>query len=237
MEKYKLTIIIPVFNESENLKRVEREFLDYFKSSKLQSKALFINDGSTDDSLKIIKSICKENERFQYINFDRNYGLSTAIKAGFDHVKTELTGYIDADLQTHPKDFDLLIEHIGEYDLVTGNRSNNRKDSFVKNMSSKIANTIRRWFTNDRMDDTSCPLKIIKTSYAQRIPMFKGLHRFLPAMILLQNGLIKQIEVRHFPRVAGKAKFGLFNRLFGPLIDCFAYMWMKKKYINYKTKS
>lgn len=76
-------------------------------------------------------------------------------------------------------------------------------------------------------------LKVIKTAYAKRIPMFKGLHRFLPAMILLQNGKIIQIPVQHFPRIAGQAKFGLWNRLLGPLADCFAYLWMKKKYINY----
>ena len=85
------------------------------------------------------------------------------------------------------------------------------------------------------MDDTGCPLKIIKTEYAQRIPMFRGLHRFLPAMILLQNGSIKQVPIRHFERIAGTANFGVWNRLLGPLLDCFAYLWMKKKYINYKV--
>jgi hypothetical protein len=101
-------------------------------------------------------------------------------------------------------------------------------------MSSTIANGIRRAFTHDGMDDTGCPLKVIKTDFAKNIPMFKGLHRFLPAMILLQNGRIKQIPVQHFPRIAGVAKYGLWNRLLGPLLDCFAYVWMKKKYINYK---
>jgi hypothetical protein len=85
------------------------------------------------------------------------------------------------------------------------------------------------------MDDTGCPLKVIKTSYAKRIPMFNGLHRFLPAMILLQKGKIVQVPVRHFSRMAGESKFGVWNRLVGPLIDCFAYGWMKRKYINYKV--
>ena len=143
-----------------------------------------------------------------------------------------MTGYIDADLQTTPTDFNLLITHIGQYDLITGVRVN-RKDSLVKRASSKIANNIRRAFTHDGMDDTGCPLKIIRTDYAKRIPMFKGLHRFLPAMVLLQQGKIKQVPIQHFPRVAGKAKYGLSNRLWGPLMDCFAYLWMKKKYINY----
>jgi glycosyltransferase involved in cell wall biosynthesis len=231
---YQLTIIVPVYNEQDNLLRVEKELLNYIKIAKKPTKILFINDGSEDRSQELIEDICKRSEAFGFVSFKQNRGLSAAIKAGFDAVDTELVGYIDSDLQTAPEDFNLLLEEIGEYDLVTGVRAN-RKDSFVKNMSSKIANGIRRSFTHDGMDDTGCPLKVIKSDYAKRIPMFKGLHRFLPAMILLQNGKIKQIPVQHFPRVAGEAKFGLWNRLLGPLMDCFAYLWMKKKYINYEV--
>ncbi|MEO1031429.1 MAG: glycosyltransferase family 2 protein [Bacteroidota bacterium] len=229
---YKLTIIVPVYNEADNLERVETELISYLKIAKVPAMVLFINDGSGDQSQELIEGICQRNEAFHFVLFKENRGLSAAIKAGFDHSETELVGYIDADLQTAPEDFNLLLEHIDSYELVTGVRAD-RKDSFVKNMSSKIANGIRRAFTKDGMDDTGCPLKIIKTDYAKRIPMFRGLHRFLPAMIMLQNGRVTQIPVRHFPRIAGTAKFGLWNRLLGPLMDCFAYLWMKKKYINY----
>jgi glycosyltransferase involved in cell wall biosynthesis len=231
--KYEFTIVVPVYNEEDNLKRVEKEFSNYLKIASKKTKILFVNDGSKDNSQALIEEICKNNEDFTFIQFEKNCGLSAAIAAGFASTDTELVGYIDSDLQTAPEDFNLLLKEIGEYDLVTGVRAN-RKDSFVKNMSSTIANSIRRAFTNDGMDDTGCPLKVIKTDFAKKIPMFKGLHRFLPAMILLQNGKIKQIPVQHFPRIAGEAKYGLWNRLFGPLVDCFAYLWMKKKYINYK---
>lgn len=232
--QYQFTIVIPVYNEEDNLKRVETELTNYLTIASRKAKVLFVNDGSKDKSQELIEEICTRNPDFTYISFKKNAGLSAAIKAGFDHADTELIGYIDSDLQTAPEDFNLLLEHIDEYDLVTGVRAN-RKDSFVKNMSSKIANGIRRAFTHDGMDDTGCPLKVVKASYAKRIPMFKGLHRFLPAMILLQNGKITQIPVQHFPRIAGTAKFGLWNRLLGPLMDCFAYLWMKKKYINYEV--
>jgi dolichol-phosphate mannosyltransferase len=231
---YKFTIVVPVYNEEENLERVETELSNYLKIASVPTLILFVNDGSKDQSQALIEAICERNEAFEYISFKQNRGLSAAIKAGFDHVETELVGYIDSDLQTTPTDFNILLEHIGTHELVTGVRSN-RKDSFVKNMSSKIANGIRRAFTHDGMDDTGCPLKVIKTDYAKRIPMFRGLHRFLPAMIMLQNGRVTQITVHHFPRLAGTAKFGLWNRLLGPLMDCFAYLWMKKKYINYEV--
>ncbi|WP_461532395.1 glycosyltransferase family 2 protein [Sinomicrobium sp.] len=229
---YEFTIIVPIYNEEENLKRLEQELSAYISSTKTPTQVLLVNDGSSDRSQQLIDDICAQHSDFHFLEFEQNRGLSAAIKAGFDHADTPLVGYMDSDLQTTPEDFDLLLQHIGEYDLVTGVRAN-RKDSFTKNISSMIANKIRRAFTKDGMDDTGCPLKVIKTEYAKRIPMFKGLHRFLPAMILLQKGKILQVPVRHFPRIAGKAKFGLWNRLLGPLADCFAYLWMKKKYINY----
>lgn len=231
---FELTIIIPVYNEEDNLDRVHQEMKEFLSISKKKAKILFVNDGSKDNSQLLIEKICKDNEEFTFISFARNAGLSAAIKAGFDYTDTPWVGYIDADLQTAPEDFNILMEFAGEFDLVTGVRSN-RKDSFTKNMSSTIANGIRRAFTNDGMDDTGCPLKIIRTDMAKRIPMFNGLHRFLPAMILLQNGKIKQTPVRHFQRIAGVSKFNLWNRLLGPLQDCFAYLWMKKKYINYSV--
>ncbi|MFZ2339593.1 MAG: glycosyltransferase family 2 protein [Bacteroidales bacterium] len=231
---FELTIIVPVFNEEGNIERLHKELLKFLEISLKRTKVLFINDGSGDSSLQKLKEICKNTDSFSYCSFDRNYGLSAALKAGFDHSDTPLTGYLDADLQTSPFDFNILLEHIDQYDLVQGVRQD-RQDSFVKNASSLIANKIRRLFTHDGMDDTGCPLKIIRTDIAKRIPMFSGLHRFLPAMVLLQKGRILQVPVRHFPRTAGKSNFNLWNRLLGPLMDCFAYLWMKKKYINYKV--
>lgn len=232
---YEFTVIVPVYNEEENLPRVRKELLEYAKLASRPTSFLFVNDGSSDGSQALIEQMCGAHPEFSYISFKENRGLSAAIKAGFDHVTSPLVGYIDADLQTDPRDFELLLAEIGPYDLVTGVRAD-RKDSFVKNMSSTIANGIRRAFTKDGMDDTGCPLKVIKTDYAKRIPMFKGLHRFLPAMILLQHGKVLQVPVRHYPRIAGTAKYGLWNRLLGPLMDCFAYLWMKKKYIRYEIE-
>ena len=233
--KESLTIVVPIYNEEENIERLCKELSDFIKKSKVETQILFINDGSIDNSEKLINNQCNTNDKFRSLSFKKNSGLSAAIKAGFDYTNTSLVGYIDADLQTNPEDFNLLLNKISDYDLVTGVRTK-RKDSLVKNISSFIANSIRRLFTNDNMDDTGCPLKVIKTSFAKKIPMFRGIHRFLPAMILLQGGKIHQVPVRHYPRMAGKAKFGFFNRLFGPLMDCFAYLWMKNKYINYQIK-
>lgn len=231
-----MTIIVPIYNEEGNLLRLNDSLTAYFKIASVPAKALLVDDGSSDKSLDLIRSICADSDLFDYISFKENCGLSSAIKAGFDHVESPMTGYIDADLQTDPKDFELLLEHINDYDIVLGNRNHERKDSALKNLTSKVANIIRRAFTNDGVDDTGCPLKIIKTPVAKRIPMFRGLHRFLPAMVMLQNGKVKQVNIKNYPRLAGQSKFGIMNRLVGPLLDCFAYLWMKRKYINYKVK-
>lgn len=230
---FRLTIIVPVYNEEGNMLRLEKELGEFLKIARMTSCVLFVNDGSKDQSGVLIKEICNRDSSFYYLELAGNGGLSAAMKAGIDYSDSEFVGYIDADLQTTPEDFNLLLEYAEEYEMVMGIRTG-RKDSLIKNMSSRIANGFRRSMTHDGVEDTGCPLKILRTDYAKRIPFFTGMHRFLPALIQLQHGKVKQIPVRHFPRMAGKSKYNLCNRLVGPFKDCFAYRWMKKRYINYQ---
>lgn len=211
---------------------LEKKLADFLPQSIFPACVLFVNDGSKDQSKKYLVEICERNKHFYFLDLEKNSGLSTAMKAGIDAADSEYLGYMDADLQTTPEDFNLLLEHIKEYEMVMGIRVN-RKDSLFKNLQSKIANGFRRMMTNDGVSDTGCPLKVMRTDYAKRIPFFTGMHRFLPALIQLQNGRVKQVPVRHFPRMAGVSKYHLWNRLISPFIDCFAYRWMRKRYINY----
>lgn len=233
---YEFCVIIPIFNEEENLPRVDTEFLTYIQNSAVTACVLFVNDGSSDNSLALMQDICSRNKDFFYISFEKNAGLSAAIKAGIDLSQSKYIGYIDADLQTSPSDFDLLLDYRKEYQLVTGIRVG-RKDNLGKRISSKIANSFRRFMTKDDAIDTGCPLKVMQSDYAKCMPFFKGMHRFIPALIQLQNGRVKQIPIQHFERIAGKSKFNMWNRLTGPFADCFAFRWMKKRYINYTIDS
>ena len=232
---FRITILIPVYNEAENLNRLEHVFNAFFTNASEKCKVLFIDDGSTDESFEKIKSICNRNTNFEFIRFKTNKGLSSAIKAGFDYCNTELVAYIDADLQTYPEDFNLLFREINNYAAVVGYRQK-RKDTLNKKLQSKLGNFIRRALINDGIIDTGCPLKVIKTDVAKRIPFFNGMHRFIPALIKLQNGKVKQLPVRHRERIAGKSKFSIRNRSFGLLLDAFAYRWMRKRYINYEVE-
>lgn len=231
--EYRFTIIVPIYNEEDNIARLESTFAEYLPKCIEKACVLFVNDGSKDSSLKGIEEICSRNKDFYYISFDRNRGLSAAIKAGFDTCESPLVGYMDADLQTTPEDFNLLLPHAADYTLVSGIRAR-RNDSGSKRIQSKIANGFRRMMTGDTATDTGCPLKVMQTTYAKRIPMFKGMHRFFAALITLQDGgTFFETPVRHFPRTAGQSKFHLWNRLIGPFQDCFAFRWMRSRYINY----
>lgn len=233
--EYRFTIVVPVYNEEDNIYALEKALSEFLPKSKCSSCVLFVNDGSADSSLARIQEVCARNKDFYYISFVKNAGLSAAIKAGFDYTCSEFVGYMDADLQTTPEDFNLLLDEMEGKSMMIGIRAN-RKDTFFKRIQSKIANGFRKMMTHDGATDTGCPLKILRSDVAKHIPMFKGMHRFLPALVLLQDGCTYgQVPVRHFPRVAGKSKYHLWNRLVGPFADCFAYRWMRPRYINYKV--
>lgn len=140
---YELSIIVPVYNEEDNLDRVEKELSAFLPKAIVKSCVLFVNDGSKDSSLKKIEAICDRHSDFFYISSDDNHGLSTAMKAGIDTIESKYTGYIDSDLQTDPEDFNLLLKYAPDYQLVSGIRAK-RKDSVFKKLQSKIANGFRR---------------------------------------------------------------------------------------------
>ncbi len=229
------TILVPLYNEEENIERLSTVLAAYLKRATLPTQVLFVDDGSTDKSLEKLQLICEQNTDFDYLSFKINKGLSAALKAGFDHIKTPFVGYIDADLQTTPEDFEKLLPFRNDFAMVTGIRQN-RQDGFIKKLSSKIANGFRRMMVDDGIVDTGCPLKIFQTELAQKLPFFNGNHRFYAALVQMFEEEVKEVPVRHFPREVGTAKFGLRNRLIAPFFDCFHVRWLQKRHRNYTLK-
>ena len=168
---YELTVIVPVFNEESNIDDLEKQLSSFLPQSLYKTCVMFVDDGSTDDSLQRIKTICSRNNDFFFLALAHNGGLSAALKAGIDATESKFVGYMDADLQTAPVDFNLLLPYISDYEIVIGIRAK-RQDSFFKKMQSRIANGFRRIMTNDGVQDTGCPLKVIRTQNAKRIPFF-----------------------------------------------------------------
>lgn len=227
-----MVIVIPVYNEEESLPRLYTELDAFLDRSPVPTSVLFVNDGSSDNSQELIEYIAARDPRYHFLQLHNNCGLSTALKAGIDHCQSDIIAYMDADLQTSPADFLLLLGYLPEYDLVTGIRAE-RKDGLIKKFSSAIANAIRRMIIDDHIEDTGCPLKIGKAACLKSIPFFDGMHRFLPALIQMTGGRVKQIPVKHYPRLEGTPKYHLFNRLVGPFFDTLGFRWMQRRYIHY----
>jgi len=232
-----ISIVLPVYNEEENIQPLTERLIRVLSSLENPVEILFIDDGSTDASVQRMEEMRESypNHGFRIIQLDRNHGLSTALAAGFEAARGEVVVSLDADLQNDPADIPNLLEKLPEYDAVLGWRVD-RKDPFVKRISSKIANFIRKKVLDDPIHDTGCTLKAYKASYVKRIKMFKGMHRFLGVLITMEGGTITEVPVRHHPRQFGTSKYGLWNRLISPLMDLFAVRWMKKRAVRYKTK-
>lgn len=234
MAAYDLQVIVPVYNEQDSLSRLCDEMDLFLNACKLHAAVLFVDDGSSDQSLDRIREICRKSKWYGYISLEHNLGLSGALKAGIDHCDSRWIGYIDADLQTSPSDFMLYLPYLEDFDLVTGHR-HLRKDSPVKRLSSLVANSFRRAVLKDGIRDTGCPLKIIKADMARHIPFFNGMHRFIPALVQTLGGTVKEIPVRHFPRQEGVSKYRLSNRLIHPFLDTLAVYWIKKRTIRFRV--
>ena len=234
----KLSFVIPVYNEEENVKPLYKKIRKVIDEKlKFKCEIIFVDDGSSDNSLKNLKELKKIDNDIKIISFEENRGQSAAMAAGFEFAKGILTATLDADLQNDPEDIPKMLEFIPEYDVVCGIRVK-RHDNLIRKIGSKIGNSIRNWVTNDNIVDTGCSLKIYKTKYLKRIKMFKGMHRFLPTLLKLEGAKVHQIEVSHHPRKYGESKYGLgiASRAGKAFLDLLAVRWMISRHINYRIK-
>lgn len=236
-ETTSLSIVLPVYNEEKNIEPLAKQIIQCLEQLKNPTEIIFIDDGSTDNSVKQMKSIQVEfpTRTFRIIRLDRNYGLSTAMTAGFEAARGDVIVTLDADLQNDPADIPKLLEQLPKYDAALGWRVD-RKDTLVKKISSKIANFFRKKVLDDPIHDTGCSLKAYKATSIKRVKMFKGMHRFLGVLIAMEGGKITEVPVSHHPRKYGKSKYGFWNRLISPFLDLLAVRWMKKRAIRYKAK-
>ena len=208
---YELTIVIPIYNEVDNLSMLEQKVGDYLTHAVRSACVLLVDDGSTDGSAEAIRALCERHPHFYFLRFARNAGLSAAIKAGIDATASRFVGYMDADMQTTPEDFNELLAYADEYTLVTGIRAN-RKDTFFKRLQSKIANGFRRSMTHDGATDTGCPLRILdREPYPFRVHIENAVDQ--PVVRLFAVRLLGQVVVDFVVvALAGLADRNLFQR-------------------------
>ncbi len=232
-----LSIVLPVFNEEENLPILAGELSRVVTDlrSEWAVECVFVDDGSTDGSRERMLEIRERHPELgvRIVALDRNWGLTAAMDAGFRCARGEVVATLDTDLQNDPRDLPSLLARLDRADVVVGIRVN-RRDPFVKRMSSKIANAIRNWATDEDIADTGCSLKVYRRAYLERLKLFNGLHRFLPTLLKMEGARVVQVPVNHRPRRHGEAKYHLWNRLVGPLLDLFAVRWMQKRHLGYR---
>lgn len=234
-ESIHYSCVVPAYNEEGSLPLLREELLPVLRELSKPFELVIVDDGSSDRTLEILKEYLQEIPELVVIAFDRNYGLSSAIDAGFKAARGEVIISLDCDLQNDPKDIPRLIEKLDEADMVLGWRAK-RKDPFIKRASSKIANAVRNRFSKEQVHDSTCPLKVLKREVFLSFKMFNGLHRFLPTLAKLEGYTITEVRVAHQLRREGKSKFGVWNRLFKGLSDLRTVRWMKKNTLRYKAK-
>lgn len=225
------SVVVPIKNEEENIVDLVSEIEPVMDRLGQPWELICVDDGSTDRSLLILQDLCKQKPFMRVLTFTRNFGQSAAFAAGFEAAHGELIITLDGDRQNDPSDIPKLTAAALEADLVVGWRVN-RQDPFQKRLISKVSNWIRSRLCRDGIHDTGCSLKVYRKEALSKIKMYQGMHRFLPALFLIEGFRVKEVPVNHRDRSKGQTKYHFFNRSIGPIIDMFVVRWMRQRAIK-----
>jgi len=234
MESVALSVVIPVYNEAENIQPLIEQLSAALRAWPGRVEILFVDDGSTDQTLGLLKQAQAVDARIRIARFRQNQGQTAAMAAGFRLAQGGAVVTLDGDLQNDPREVPRLAEMLKDWDVVCGVRAR-RQDSWWKRVSSRIGNAFRNWATSDNIVDTGCTLKAYRRECLERLELYKGLHRFLPTLLKMRGYRVTQVPVSHRPRLHGKTKYGTWGRLFKGLADVWAVRWMKKNLIDYNA--
>ncbi len=207
-----LSIVIPVYNEAENLEPLYQQLAVELSKLKRSYEILFIDDGSKDGSFEVLKKIQKRDRHVRVIQFRKNFGQTAAMSAGFDYARGEVIITLDADMQNDPADFRLLLHKLDEgYDIVAGWRKRRFDRFLTRRLPSILANKLISWITGVRLHDYGCTLKAFRREVVKSIKLYGELHRFIPAIASNIGVRIAEVQVNHRPRVHGKSKYTIFR--------------------------
>jgi dolichol-phosphate mannosyltransferase len=229
------SVIIPIKNEEENIPQLFEEIHREMQNLNQPWELIYIDDGSSDGSPRILKNLQSLHPHVRVITFTKNFGQSSAFDAGFKAAKGEFVISMDGDGQNDPADIPKLVASIADCDLVCGWRVS-RNDPWNKKIISKLSNFVRNITCKDGMHDTGCSLKMYRSDCLKRIKMYHGMHRFLPALFIIEHFRVKEIPVNHRERLKGKSNYHFFNRSLSPFLDMFAVLWMRKRHLHYQIK-
>jgi dolichol-phosphate mannosyltransferase len=225
-----VSVVVPVFNEEESISILQQELSAPLKG--VDYEIVFVDDGSLDRTAERIE----RSPNVRVIRFEKNTGQSAAIYAGLHAARGAIAVLIDGDLQNDPADIPQLLSEIARgADLVCGYRLK-RRDTPLKRGTSRIANAIRSRYTKDGVRDTGCTLKAMRRECVAALVPFKGMHRFIPALVKAAGYRLVEIPVNHRPRRFGKSKYGLGNRAVRATVDMFGVRWLLSRRLNYTIR-
>jgi dolichol-phosphate mannosyltransferase len=226
-----VSVVVPLFNEEENVPILQAELTAALGG--LDYEIIFVDDGSRDQTVSRVAA----DPRVRVLQFERNAGQSAAMYAGLQAARGAVAVLLDGDLQNDPADIPKLLAEIERgADLVCGYRAQ-RKDTTVKRITSRVANFVRSRFTRDGVRDTGCTLKAMKRECAGALVPFKGMHRFIPALVKGAGYSLVEVPVNHRPRKFGVSKYGLGNRALRATMDMFGVRWLLSRRLNYKVRA
>lgn len=227
-----ISLVVPAFNEEENLAELVAEIRVALDAAGLDWELLLVDDGSTDGTLAALRRLMTGEPRLRVLRHVRRAGQSAALALGFRAARGAVVVTLDADLQNDPADIPRLLAELDKgFGVVSGVRVS-RQDGWVRRVSSRIANAVRNRATGESITDVGCSLKAYRAEFLRDLPMFTGMHRFLPTLVRWNGARVAELAVRHRPRRHGVGKYGIGNRLFRALADLFAVRWMRSRWID-----
>jgi len=229
-----ISVVVPVYNEEANLPILVPKLVEVFKSLGSVHEMIFVDDGSSDGSRKLLKEMASQIPSLRLVALKQNRGLSTALLAGMREARGKIIVTLDSDLQNDPEDIPRL-GYLDRYDMATGWRQK-REDPWLKRIASRIANSIRNRLSGENIHDSACTLRVFKRECLQDIPIFNGMHRFMSTLVKMRGYRIIEVPVTHHPRKYGESKYNIRNRMCRSFVDLLAVRWMKGRRIQYEIE-
>lgn len=230
-----LSIVVPVMDEEENIFPMFEEIQRVLAEEPWDWELIFVDDGSTDSTWQKIGEARAACERVRGIRFKANCGQTSAVAAGVRHSRAETCATLDGDCQNDPADIPNLMKAMKDADLVIGWRSQ-RRDTGWRRFQSRMANGFRNRMTGETIHDIGCGIKTFNRSKMMEVPLFEGMHRFMPTLFRYKGWKVAEVEVNHRDRERGQTKYGMWNRVFRALRDLFAVRWMRWRMIRYEIR-
>ena len=231
-QKIEISAVIPVFNEEENLPVLIPKLMKIFNQLSKVYEMIFVDDGSSDNSRKILREMAIQHPTLRVLGLKENRGLSTALLAGMREARGDILITLDSDLQNDPEDIPRLLEYLDRYDMATGWRQK-REDPWLKRIASRVGNSVRNRLSGESINDSACTLRVFKRECLQDIPIFNGMHRFMSTLVKMRGYRIVEVPVTHHPRKYGESKYNIRNRMWRSFVDLLAVRWMKGRRIQY----